>query len=153
MLKLFRLTAPFASALAFIPLVANSYPAVPNPEVSSLLCYLQTTDGRIFNLTSLCGKSHPNSNVKVNREPNIAVSSLSYNGNLLVGQVTNQTGQPVSAVSVNYSVLDTQGKEIDAGWLQTKTASPLAPGESSTLQQVSASPGATVKVTSVDWQY
>lgn len=153
MLKLLRLTVPLAIALTFIPLVANSYPAVSNAEISSLLCYFQTIDGRILNLTSLCGNSNPNSNVKVNGEPNIAVTSLNYNGNLLVGQVTNQTGQPVSAVTVNYSVLDSQGKEIDAGWLKTKTASPLAPGESSTLQQVSASPGATVKVTSVDWQY
>jgi hypothetical protein len=93
MLKLFRLTVPLALALPFIPLVANSYPAVPNSEAGSLLCYLQTTDGRIVNLTSLCGNGNLSSNVKVNT-PNIAVNSLIYNGNLLVGQVTNHTGQP-----------------------------------------------------------
>jgi hypothetical protein len=33
------------------------YPVVPNSEIDTLVCYMQTADGRILNLVSLCVKT------------------------------------------------------------------------------------------------
>jgi hypothetical protein len=35
---------------------ALTYPVVPNSEIDTLVCYMQTADGRILNLDTLCGK-------------------------------------------------------------------------------------------------
>ena len=63
MLKLFRLTGVFCAVL--MPLIAETafdrpialgsqYPVVPSSDRDELVCYMQTADGRVLNLHSLC---------------------------------------------------------------------------------------------------
>lgn len=63
MLKLFRLTVvlsavlmPLATKTAFGRPIAlgSQYPAVPSSDMSNPVCYMQTADGRVLNLHSLC---------------------------------------------------------------------------------------------------
>lgn len=60
------LTALSAAALVIsIPQIASSqtpnetsgYPAVPNSQADSLICYMQTPEGSTLNLKSLCGEA------------------------------------------------------------------------------------------------
>lgn len=112
---------------------------------------MQTADGSTLNLNALCAKptpspSTPNANAKV------AVSNLSYDGNFLTGTVTNQTGQTVNSATVDYQVLDNQGKEIDSGFIKVQGL-PIPPGGSAPFHKTLAHPGAKVQTISVDWQY
>ena len=63
MLKLFRLTAVLSAVL--MPLIAETafdrpialgsqYPVVPSSDMGKPVCYMQTADGRVLNLNSLC---------------------------------------------------------------------------------------------------
>jgi hypothetical protein len=63
MLKLFHLRAAFYAVLISLitetalgrPLAVDfKYPEVPNLDMDELVCYMQTADGRVLNLQSLC---------------------------------------------------------------------------------------------------
>jgi hypothetical protein len=57
------------------------------------------------------------------------ISSVKYDGNLLEGRVTNQTGDTVQNIKVNYEVRDRKGNLIDNGFIlaQPATVPPGAP--------------------------
>ncbi len=162
MLKFLRLTTALAIALTpLLPKVALSLPqlareryaAVPNSEESVPVCYMQTLDGGIVNLAALCTKPDTSSSPKVvESNPQIAINNLKQNGNLLTGQLTNETGQAVKSVTVDYEVLDNQGHLIDSGSVKSQ-GSPIPPGGSVSFQDKLNSPGAEVRATFVDWKY
>lgn len=115
------------------PLVANANSSMPNSEVDIPLCYVETADGRTLNLTALCGPqpeevSTPQNCISDAIAARIPVSQVSYDGNTLTGQVTNQNCKTVNDVKVNYRVLDNQGNQIDNGFLSTQPAT-VPPGK------------------------
>lgn len=66
MLKFRTLKATFSAVLAvFIPQIAFSrplseisgYPAIPDSQVHSLICYIETQEGQTLNLGRLCGEA------------------------------------------------------------------------------------------------
>ncbi|HBB35038.1 MAG TPA: hypothetical protein DDZ80_09555 [Cyanobacteria bacterium UBA8803] len=55
------------------PLSVNSqFPVIPNSEVDTLVCYMETEDGQILNLESLCKKANPDSENRPSNSVNTA---------------------------------------------------------------------------------
>lgn len=162
MLRFLGLTTGLAIALTpLLPKVALSLPqlvrervaAVPSSEKSFPVCYMQTSDGGILDLAALCTKPDSSSSPKaVESNPQIAINNLKQNGNLLTGQLTNQTGQAVKSVTVNYDVFDNQGHLIDSRAVKSQ-GSPIPPGGSVSFQDKINSSGAEIRATFVDWKY
>ena len=79
------------------PLIINSrYPEVPNSNVNTLMCYLQTPDGTTLDLDRLCQKTDENSNSSSAGSTSAGRSSGS---NLSGGQcyVFDAAGRPCAA--------------------------------------------------------
>jgi hypothetical protein len=149
-IQFLRLTAALAIALMpVLPKSALAYPAVGSAE--SVFCYMQTSDGRILNLNALC------SSAKGTQKPQTAalngkvvIGAMNYDGNVLAGQAINQTGRSVKGITINYAVVDRDGKEVDFGSIQAQV--PIIPaGGSAAFLDTNSHPGATVKIVSVDW--
>lgn len=138
----------FAAAPAIAFLGVN--PAQSLARAPDFFCYMQTADGHWVNLEQLCTPTiQPKSNAIA--DPKVVVSSADYDGQRLQGTLTNQTGQAVSKVTINYTIVDQRGKEIDSGMITQRAA--LAPGASFAFEQVSRHPGATVQIASIDWSH
>lgn len=163
MLKYFCMT--MAMAIALVPMSASialsqtplaaRYPVAPSSESDSLPCYMQTSDGTTLDLAALCPKPVSNSASSaqtVQSDLKVTVNRLNYDGHSLSGQMTNQTGESVKSVTVNYEIVDSQGGQVDAGSVQSQ-ASAIPPGASVSFIKDSNHPGATAQITSVDWEY
>jgi len=102
-------------------------------------CWMQTSNGRI-DLGYLCRGStsrllaHPPREgttpkpIKPVGRVSIFVSELRYEGDLLVGRVTNAGDRAVDRVRVYYEVVDNSGRIAGAGWNYT-TPESLQPGQ------------------------
>lgn len=138
------------------PLAANtSYPLMRNQDVDIPLCYLEAADGRKLNLAALCGGEPQTAAKKIqdciqDADPaKIPVSKVRYDGNSLVGQISNQNCKTVKRIKVNYLVLDHQGNQIDNGFLYAQPST-VPPGETATFSGTIVS-GSQAQVTHLDW--
>ena len=119
------------------------------------VCFMQTRDGRTVNLTALCGSqsvpavSPPKLSAADSEAAKMPLSSVGYDGNSLSGQVTNQTGDTVRNVRVNYEVLDSQGNLIDNGVIYARPST-IPPGGSASFSGITVK-GAKVRPTFVEW--
>lgn len=125
-------------------------------------CWMQTSNGRIIDLGYLCrgGTSrlpaHPPREsttpkpIKPVERVSIFVSELRYEGNLLVGRVTNASDRAVDRVRVYYEVLDNFGRIAGAGWNYT-TPEILQPGQTAVFRDVVYPQGARVQTTAIAW--
>ncbi|KAM3093163.1 FxLYD domain-containing protein [Phormidesmis sp. 146-35] len=139
-------------AIALLPILTEQ--AIANPIALSAdppLCYMQTSGGKMLNLSALCSQSDQVSNLR-SSSFNMVASAVNYDGNLITGQVTNQSDQVAKSITVNYEIQDEQGKEIDAGFVKSDTTA-IAPGQSIPFQTTSNHPGAKVQIISIDWDY
>ncbi len=129
-------------------------PILQSPAIateSDFVCYMQTSDHRILDLTNLCQKTKTAIPIKDDLYAEVAVSELSYDRGSIRGQITNQTGKTVRSATVNYAIVDAQGKELDSGSFNSEHT--IAPGASIPFQTgVHSYPNAKVQITSVDWQ-
>lgn len=103
MLRFLRLTAVISTTLTLVlPEIAltqpqsviSQFPAVPNPDTDMLLCYMQTEDGQVLNLDSLCKK--PMSNSEGGSQTTYSNSSLNAS-NSVAGKpcyVVDSDGRP-----------------------------------------------------------
>ena len=154
MLKSNYLGLTIASAICFAaaPAIAllgvtptRSLAITPEP-----FCYMQMPDGQLVNLEQLCAPTIQSKSTAI-ANPQMVVSSANYDGQRLRGTLTNQTGQRVNKVSINYTIVEQGGKEIDSGIITQRAT--VAPGASVTFEQVSQHPGATVQIASIDWSH
>ena len=151
MLKLGRLTTIIS--LLLLSFFTASRLAAQSPT-DSLACYMQTADGRTVNLGDLCKQNTPSINPQklsaVDAEAaRMPISSVKYDGNLLEGRVTNQTGDTVQNIKVNYEVRDRKGNLIDNGFILAQPAT-VPPGASASFSGVTAK-GTKVQPTFVEW--
>lgn len=105
--------------LGIEPLSANSQfansskrQASPNLALELPPCYLQTTDGRVVNLERLCSSG---------RRSLVAISSVVYNNNFVMGRIVNQSRKAVYGIQINYQIVN------EDGTLDRQTASPEPP--------------------------
>ncbi|MEQ8384136.1 MAG: FxLYD domain-containing protein [Coleofasciculus sp. A1-SPW-01] len=133
------------------PLLADT----PDPEgliqpFDAPVCYMETGDGRILDLSHLC-QTQPEAATSrcISEADGMSVSQVNYNGNSLIGQVTNRTCDPVQLVRVNYQVLDKQGNPIDNGFIDAEPTI-VPPGKTASFKGMVV-PGAEVNVTHVEW--
>jgi hypothetical protein len=114
MLQYLKLMPSLAIALTLMPSTVDAYPIASDSAADSPVCYVQISDGRTLDLSSICGE-HPATDSKQHpTDLTVTVDQFRYEGNTLVGQLTNHTGQPVTAVTISYSILDHQGNTIDS---------------------------------------
>jgi hypothetical protein len=146
MLKFNYLGLAIASTIALI----SVNPAQSLETAPDFFCYMQTADGEWINLEQLCAPTIQPKSTAI-ADPKIVVSSANYDGERLRGTLTNQTGQAVNKVTINYTIIDQGGKEIDSGMITQRV--PLAPGASFAFEQVSQHSGATVQIASIDWSH
>jgi hypothetical protein len=164
MLKLLHLTTVVSSVLfSFLPGMGSGYPRLANAQsqvvqqlqTESLVCYMQTADGQTVNLTALCiqkpvpSVSPPRLSAADSEAAKMPISGVRYDGNFFTGQVTNQTGDTVQDVKVNYEVRDRQGNVIDNGFISVQPST-LPPGRSASFSGMTMK-GATVQPTFVEW--
>lgn len=89
------------------------------------ICYMQTTDNRLVNLSQLC-----------ERQPGtVTIRSLTYNSNLVLGQVQNQSNQTAYGVRVGYQVVGENGGSIEENSVEA-TPPILAPGQIAVFETV-----------------
>ena len=149
-----------AAGLMWIPLKASavmtsSYSQSTAPaggqevvalNVETPLCYMQTTDRGLVDLSHLCQKTTP----PTPSNPQVVVLGFQRSGDRVVGQVRNDTGKPVRFAIVNYAVAasDTAATEASFTYVTPET---LQPGETGNFEGTLSQPG-TVTVTSVEWE-
>lgn len=135
------------------PLLANdTYPLVSNSEVDVPLCYIEIADGRKLNLVTLCGiqpKEAASDCIQDTDSAKILVKKANYDGNSLVGQVSNQNCKTIKRIKVNYLVLDDQGNQIDNGFLYAQPST-VPPGQTARFSGTVVS-GSQAQVTHIDW--
>ncbi|HAG83462.1 MAG TPA: hypothetical protein DCL61_20520 [Cyanobacteria bacterium UBA12227] len=125
-------------------------PMLPNSEIDTPVCYMETVDGRILDLGYLCPSPPEEVTSPCNSDAaGMAISNVKYDGNSLTGQVTNRTCKMVKLVKINYEVLDGQGNPIDNGFIYTQP-SEVSPGKTASFGGIVV-PGAEVNVTYVEW--
>jgi hypothetical protein len=83
-------------------------------------------------------------------DPQLVVQDAYYSNGLLSGQLTNNTGQPIKNVKVNYEILDAEGNIIDGGFVAANVP-PIAPGESMSFRGAMLAEGSKVRVTFAEW--
>ncbi|HEY9749202.1 MAG TPA: hypothetical protein V6C63_11020 [Allocoleopsis sp.] len=148
-----------AAGLMWIPLKASAlmtsaYPqstaTAGGKEVVALnvepLCYMQTSDRGLVDLSHLCQQTAP----PPPSNPQVVVLGFQRSGDRVVGQVRNDTGKPVRFAIVNYAVAasDTAATEASFTYVTPET---LQPGETGNFEGTLSQPGA-VTVTSVEWE-
>ncbi len=120
MLKKFTLIAAFSfTSILFLAKIAFSrqiivdlqYPLVRSLNTENPFCYMQTGDGRTFNLSSLCEKTR--------NSDRAFISDVRYDGNQMIGHIVNQTGKTIHNVRVKYEVFGEDGNVIDTGTVDT----------------------------------
>ncbi len=105
--RFFPLTAALSTILMTLwpsvvlarPLIINSrYPEVPNSNVNTLICYLQTDDGTTLDLDRLCNKTDENNSSRSTERTSAGRSSGS---NLSPSQcyVFDANGRPCAATT------------------------------------------------------
>lgn len=155
----------FSTSLVFIsfllsgiiftrPLLAQSRtPLIPGSQPGSLRCYMETAEGRTIDLNDLCPKnSAPSRRRRCRAMPNsnnILIRNVRNNGNLLTGEVINQSCESVSDVKVNYHVLDNFGNPLDIGYIPVEPST-IQPRSTATFRGSVAS-GENVETTFVEW--
>ncbi len=149
--------------LSFLPGIGLGCPRLA--EAKSLIvaelqkdesvCFMQTTDERTVNLTALCGAQSipvatPSKLSEADSEAaKMPLSGVGYDGKSLSGQVTNQTGDTLQNVKVNYEVLDSRGNVIDNGFIYAQPST-IPPGGAASFSGITVK-GAKVQPTFVDW--
>jgi hypothetical protein len=149
-----------AAGLMWIPLkssAAMTSTHVPfaatavGPEVVALnvdmpLCYMQTSNRGLVDLSHLCQQTTP----PPASNPQVVVLGFERNGDRVVGQVRNDTGKPVRFAIVNYAVAaaDTSATEASFTYVTPET---LQPGQTGSFTGTLSQAG-PVTVTSVEWE-
>lgn len=141
--------AAFITAAALLPPAsANSlphpnfsYPTTSSIETDQPVCFMQISDGRTLNLDRLCGRSAS--------RPQVIISRVTQEDNVLVGNVVNQAGKSVHNVQVIYEILNRQSG------VRQRSASPtepstLGPGQSA-LFELFGEDGQSLRIVSVKW--
>lgn len=102
---------------------------------------MQTADGRTLNLSSLCEK-------KPSAQARVVISSVTRNGDYMMGRVVNNIGKTVSRAKVNFEIIreDGSGTERASIYIDQQT---LTPGQTGTFQAFMPS-GLNVRITSVE---
>lgn len=121
-------------------------------EIDEPLCYMTTSEGRIVNLTQLCGSSVPPKSPECSRNSvaaNLAIAKVNYDGNVLTGTVSNQSCKTVKNLKINYTVLDDLGNQIDNGFIVAQPQV-VPPGGTAAFRGV-VTGGVKVQATHVDW--
>ena len=164
MLRVWHLTTVCSSVLLSLfpgmgwvyPQLADAKsPIVAQAGDNSLICYMQTNDGKTLNLTALCGQqttpivSPPRLSAAASEAAKIPISNVKYDSQFMSGQVTNQTRNTVQDVKVNYEVLDNQGNLIDNGFISAQPST-IPPGGSASFRGMTVK-GAKVQPTFVQW--
>ncbi|KGF73356.1 hypothetical protein DO97_21420 [Neosynechococcus sphagnicola sy1] len=155
----------FAAVILWLTM---ALPALSQPAPADLNCYVQATqDGRVINLGQLCSNLQgspiqlPNRNgSEVTATPvsdpahktSLSASINSYDGDSLVGTVTNNSDRTALFVVVHYEILDEQGSVISTGTIDTG-AEDVGPGESVTFNGVGLKHGYTIRPTFVQWTW
>jgi hypothetical protein len=89
------------------------------------ICYMQTTDNQLVDLTQLCEP----------RPGTVTLKRLTYNSNLVLGQVENQSQQTAHGVRVSYQVVGKNSSLIEENSVEV-IPSTLAPGAIATFETV-----------------
>jgi hypothetical protein len=121
---------------------------------NSPVCYMQTPDGNTVDLRALCGQGStpsvtPRPSAVESEATKMAITEVRYEGNSLSGRVTNQTGNTVQGVKVNYEVRDRKGNAIDNGFIYAQPST-IPPGGSASFSGKTEQ-GAKVEPTFVEW--
>lgn len=155
MLKIFSFVlCPFCILVPGIlfsrPLPANSNsPSWVISQGDVPFCYMETPDGQSINLGNLCRQESEAASTCASGAAGMPIANVRYDSNTLTGQVTNRTCNTVQLVKVNYQVLDSQGNEIDNGFIYTQP-SVIPQGQTASFGAAIA-PGSEVSVTHVEW--
>lgn len=135
---------------------SSSLLAQNSSELDNPICYMETAEGKIINLVTLCGDQIDESkkvNCKSNSEEvkptEIPISNVNYDGIFLTGKIANQSCQTVKQIKVNYQVLDDAGNIIDNGFIYAEPAT-VEPGKVASFKG-NVSPGVKVETTFVEW--
>lgn len=115
-------------------------------NVETPLCYMQTTDRGLVDLSYLCQQTTP----PPPSNPQVVVLGFQRSSDRVVGQVRNDTGKPVRFAIVNYAVAasDTSATEASFTYVTPET---LQPGQTGNFEGTLSQPG-SVTVTSVEWE-
>lgn len=148
-----------AAGLMWIPLKASALmtstysqsTTVGGQEVVALnvetpLCYMQTSDRGLVDLSHLCQQTTP----PPPSNPQVVVLGFQRSGDRVVGQVRNDTGKPVRFAIVNYAVAASDTAATAASFTYV-TPETLQPGETGSFEGTLSQPG-NVTVTSVEWE-
>lgn len=123
------------------------------PALSTSLesfCFMQSPTGQWVNLDRLCNPTSPASST-MEEAAKMQVRRLSYNGENLQGEVVNQTGHLVKRFTINYTIVDRNGKEINTSFITQQGS--FQPGTTLPFTTTRSMPGASAKITSVEWVY
>ena len=119
--------------------LASGFSPVPSTEIELPVCYMQTDNGTLVDLSSLCGMS----------DSKVVISEVSFQNDRLIGRVVNKTDKTVYSTRVNYEILDDDGGVIGTSSMYTNPPN-LSAGESATFETEMWG-GRELKTTSVDW--
>lgn len=115
-------------------------------NVETPLCYMQTSDRGLVDLSHLCQQTTP----PPPSNPQVVVLGFQRSGDRVVGQVRNDTGKPVRFAIVNYAVAASDTAATAASFTYV-TPETLQPGETGSFEGTLSQPG-NVTVTSVEWE-
>lgn len=121
---------------------------------NSPVCYMQTPDGNTVDLRALCGEEStstvtPKASAVESEATKMPITEVRYEGSSLSGRITNQTGNTVQGVKVNYEVRDRKGNAIDNGFIYAQPST-IPPGGSASFSGKTEQ-GAKVEPTFVEW--
>ncbi|MBW4522864.1 MAG: FxLYD domain-containing protein [Scytolyngbya sp. HA4215-MV1] len=136
--------------ISSVPHRVSADPLTSSRDVNASSCYMQTTDGRILDLTALCTHPPVSHSAKPTKNADVLLNRMTYDGRLVSGQLTNRTDELVKQATITYQLLDNQGNPVDTGIIKSQ---PIAPGGTVSFQQTNLHPGAHVQVLSIDWAY
>ena len=114
------------------------------------LCFMQTATGQQVNLDRLCGLAMNSFSTQA-EEVSMQVRRLSYNGATLQGEVVNQTGQMAKRFTINYTIVDRNGKEVTTSFITQQGS--FQPGAALPFATTRSIAGASAKILSVEWSH
>ncbi|MGI0491857.1 hypothetical protein ACN4EG_08590 [Alkalinema pantanalense CENA528] len=123
------------------------------PALSTTLdsfCFMQSPTGQWVNLDRLCNPMSPSSST-TEKAAAMQVRRLRYNGATLQGEVVNQTGLMVKRFTINYTIVDRNGKEITTSFITQQGN--FQPGVNLPFATTRSIAGASAKITSVEWAH
>lgn len=130
------------------PLMAAKSEVIAQSQ-DGLVCYMQTSDGRVVNLGDLCGVKPSLDGANSEGAKKVSLVGVKSEGNFISGKVTNATGKVVRDVKVNYEVFDSKGNMLDNGVIYTQPPT-ISPGGSASFSSTTMN-GGKVKATFVEW--